>query len=89
MVGMLTHQDLEAIGNIIDEKLDKKLASLRSDVKSLKIDVNHLKKAVKELQKETKALRSDMNMIVRFFDNDITGVRRRVDRLEDYLRISS
>ena len=72
---MLTKEDLTAIGNLIDEKLDNKL-----DEK--------FKKELKPIKKELKQLRFDMDCIVKFFDNDIDGLRKRVDRLEDYLRLS-
>lgn len=94
---MLTQQDLEAIGNLIDKKLDEKLdkkfkeelAPIKMELKSLREDVNQLKKDTVYLRKELTEMRKDMKLIVRFFDNDITGVRRRVDRLEDYLHLSS
>lgn len=102
---MLTQEDLIAIGNLIDERLDRKfkqefepikveLRELRQDVNQLKRDVNELKTDVHQLKtdvhylkKETKYIRRDMNMIVRFFDNDIHGIRKRVDRLEDFLHL--
>ena len=109
---MLTQQDLEAIGNLIDKKLDEKfekelkpikaeLKSLRADmnelkrdvhqlkvdVNQLKTDVHELKIDVKHLKRESRNLRMDLNLVVKFFDNDITGIRKRVDRLEDYLRL--
>lgn len=83
MMGMLTQQDLDAIGNLIDKKLDEKLD------KKFKEELKPINSKLTNLHKEMIQFRKDLNMVVKFFDNDITGVRRRVDRLEDYLHLSS
>lgn len=83
---MLTQQDLAAIGDLIDKKLDEKF---RKELKPIKSELRSLRRDVNELKKDVHELRRDMNLIVKFFDNDITNVSRRVDRLEDYLQLHS
>ena len=46
-----------------------------------------LKKELKPIKSELKLIRKNMNLVIRFFDDEITGVRKRVDRIEDFLRL--
>ncbi len=76
---MLTQQDLAAIGNLIDQKLDQKLDEklkpITLELKDLRTDLNNL--------------RRDVNLIVKFFDNEVISIHKRVSRLKDYLHLHS
>lgn len=67
----LTHDDLQAIGNLIDTKLDQKL-----DKKFNEFEV----RLTKKMKQETKT-------IVNFFDKEYLGHDKRIKRLEKHLQL--
>lgn len=70
---MLTKQDLNAIGSLIDTKLQKGLAPLHSDIKNLQKDMTVVKKDVKKLRK-------DLTKTINFFDNSSISTREKVNK---------
>jgi exonuclease VII small subunit len=95
---MLTTQDLNSIGELIDEKIDplkedvsslkQGQDSLKQGQDSLKKNVTQLKKGQRELEKGQKELKNDINTMAKFFDDDYIKLRRRVDRIENHLNLS-
>ncbi|MEJ0030989.1 MAG: hypothetical protein WDO15_11700 [Bacteroidota bacterium] len=63
----LTKEDLEAIGNLIDEKLEKfdaeKLLPIRTDIHYIKCDIEVLKKDVSYLKYDVAVLKDDVQGI--------------------------
>lgn len=69
---MLTKNDLDQIGNILDKKLDEKLDSkLEAKLKPIKKDLRYLKKTVDILVERT--------------DREETNLGKRVTRVEKHL----
>jgi len=75
----LTNEDLNAIGTLIDQKLDKKLDTFEQkvDEKFKKSE----KKIIAQMKKETK-------QIVDFFDKEYLGHDKRIKRIENHLGMS-
>jgi len=74
---MLTKNDLNQIGKVIDgkldEKLDQKLKPIKKDLTSLKKDVKYLKKTV--------------DIIVANYDEADVKLERRVRKIEHHLAL--
>lgn len=70
---MLTKQDLNAIGNLIDTKLEKRLTPLHDDIKNLQEDMTTVKDDVKKLDKR-------LTKTINFFDNAETDTRSKVNK---------
>ena len=75
---MLTKQDLNAIGNLIDTKLEKGLAPLHSDIKNLQNDMSIVKKDVKKLDRR-------LTKTIDFFDNAELNTRSKVNKTRSEL----
>jgi septal ring factor EnvC (AmiA/AmiB activator) len=71
---MLTKDDLQAIDDILDTKLDKKLNPIESDIKSLKHDMQEVQK--------------DIRVMLAMLDRADVLLRQRVERIEEHLEIS-
>lgn len=83
---MLTKQDLQQIGNVIDEKLkpvNKNIASLTKGVSTLTKDVSTLKKDVAQTRNDVKVL------ISYYFDREYVELRKRIDRIEEHLNLDT
>ena len=77
---MLTKNDLDQIGQVVDEKLDGKLEPVRKDLGSLKSDLNYLKKKVNRIDRT-------VNSIVKNYDEGDVKLDRRVRKIEQHLAI--
>lgn len=84
---MLTQEDLIAIGNVVDKKLTQRFSE-QDEKWNKKLD-EKFKKELKPIKSELKKIRKDSNSIIKFFDNEIMGINKRVDRLEDYIQMPS
>jgi len=71
---MLTKQDLNAIGNLIDEKLDVKLAPVHKDIKVIKKDV--------------KKLRIDLDGAINFFNTEDLSTRSGLNKTRTELGLN-
>lgn len=87
---MLTKSDIEIIGNIIDDKIEPikgEIKILKNDVDVLKKDVSILKKDMKVIKKQINGIRQDINVIISYFERDHVRLSKRVDRIENHLRL--
>lgn len=65
---MLTSEDIQKIGEMMDKKLDQKLAPIKKDIRIIK---------------------ADLRTTISFFDTDISGLKKRVGRIEEYIGINN
>lgn len=73
---MLTKSDVKIISDLFDKKFDEKFEkSFTKHTKSVKEDIMQIRK--------------DQKLIVRFFDKEYLDLRKRVERIETHLRLSS
>jgi hypothetical protein len=80
---MLTKQDLQAIDNIIVKRTDE-IVTKRVD----EVVVKRINEMVPPLiQKELKPINKKIDLIISFFDREYTGLRKRVERIEDHLHL--
>ncbi len=77
---MLTKGDLSQIQKIVQSETRKIVQS-----ETRKIVHGELKPIISDIKK----IKSDISLIVRSFDRDYVVLRRRVDRIEDHLHLSS
>ena len=75
---MLTSEDLLAIGNIIDTKLEQKLEEKLEQKFDSKL---------KPINTRLRKIEKTLDVIVRTFDKDIIETKKRVDRIEDHLSL--
>jgi len=78
---MLDRNDLQLLGNLLDEKLvpiRADIAELKSDVSTLKSDVSALKSDVSALKSDVSALKSDVSVL----KSDVSELKVRVGVLE-------
>ncbi|HBC44555.1 TPA: hypothetical protein DCZ81_00085 [Candidatus Collierbacteria bacterium] len=74
--------------------IDKRLASMEKELKGLKpIDIDKrlasMEKELKAVEKKLIKLKKNDDTIIRFFDHEVMNTKKRVDRLEDHLHLSS
>lgn len=77
---MLTKQDLNSIGTLIDTKLKKGLTPLHSDIKNLQKDMTIVKKDVKKLRK-------DLDKTIDFFDKSNLSTRENLNKTRSDLSL--
>ena len=69
---MLTHEDLNAIEQIIQKSIGGDISSLKSDVSTLKSDVSELKTEVSSLNSRVTNLEADMKVVkVDLLENNV------------------
>lgn len=87
--------------NQADINLLKKTFATKNDLKPLKSDVREIKDDLKNfatkdgldtklkpIKKDIKKIKKDINTIVSFFDSEYLELKARVERIENYLKIS-
>lgn len=92
---MLTKQDLTAIRGIVKEEVktivkDEVKSAVQHEVKTIvrqEVD-NALRQELTPIKKDIKKIKSDIDIIVRSFDQDYVLLRHRVDRIEDHLQLA-
>lgn len=72
---MLTKQDLQSIGNLIDEKLDAKFTA----------EVSPIRKDIKTIKSRLKKVEKDLSTAINLFDGHIIDLEKRADRVDHHL----
>ncbi len=68
---MLTKEDLISIGEVIDQRLDKRLEPIAKDIKSMKSDLTKAQK--------------DIRVMLAVLDRADGELRKRIERIEEHL----
>lgn len=71
---MLTKDDLIAIGQVIDQRLDKRLKPITEDIKSMRSDLRKVQK--------------DVRVMLAALDRADVELYKRVERIEQHLGLS-
>lgn len=71
---MLTKDDLIAIGQVIDQRLDKRLEPITKDIKGIKSDLTKIQK--------------DVRVMLAVLDRADVELHKRVERIEEHLGFS-
>ncbi len=79
---MLTKSDVKIIGDLFDEKFDKKF-----DEKFDKKFESAFKKHTAPIKEDISQIRKDQKAIIRFFDREYLNLRKRVERIETFLKL--
>lgn len=84
---MLTKQDLGQIQKVVQTEtrtiVQQETRKIVREV--LQEELKPIKKDVSTLKEDVAQIRSDMKLIVRFFDREYITLRRRVERIETHL----
>ncbi len=83
---MLTKEDLTAIGEMLDTKLEQKLEEKLEQKLDQKLE-QKLDKKLKPIHKKLNKLQRDLTSTIRFFDNEHTNLAMRVRTIEDHLQM--
>ncbi|MEK7159883.1 MAG: hypothetical protein AAB702_00165 [Patescibacteria group bacterium] len=70
---MLTNNDLQQIGEVIDERLGKRL--------------NPIEKDIKDVKKRVKKIEKTVDVMIDQFDGEIVRTQKRVSRIENHLNL--
>jgi len=89
---MLTKSDLNQIKGLFKDvatREDLNNFATKEDLKSLakQSDLEIIKKDVKTIKSDTVNIRKDMKTVVSFFDREYLELRKRVERLEEVLKL--
>ena len=79
---MLTKEDLNAIGELIEVKLEEKLEQKLEQKLNEKLDIK-----LKPIHRKLNKLQKDLTSTIRFFDNEHTNLATRVRKIEDNLQM--
>lgn len=93
---MLTKNDLQAIKEIVDERLDsrleekfdKKLKPIKDDVENIKSDIEIIKKEIKpikSMQRSIRKINKNVSTMLDMLNTDDMRLQKRVKRIEDHL----
>lgn len=85
---MLTKDDLQAIQQIVKMEVKKEIKDgLAVGLKEIKKNIASLKTDMRCVKSDVRTLKQDVSYISREFDGHIIDTIRRVDRIEDHLRL--
>ena len=85
VVDMLTDNDLTKIDGLIE----KRLKPIKNEVASLgQMMDEKMEKRLKPIKDDVAHIRKDIKTMVGFFDREYLDLRKRVERIEGYLKLS-
>ena len=85
VIGMLTDSDLTKIDGLIE----KRLKPIKNEVASLgQMMDEKMEKRLKPIKDDVAHIRKDIKTMVGFFDREYLDLRKRVERIEGYLKLS-
>ena len=76
---MLTKTDINAIGTLIDEKLERKLES------KFNTKLNPIHDDVRIIKKDVKKLKRDVNGVIKMSDRGLLDLQKRTRKIEVHL----
>lgn len=82
---MLSKNDIQQIGQIVDQTIEKRLEPMREDVKSLKVDMTFVKKKLRGLQMKTSRIKNTLDVAIKMFDRNHVNHGKRLEKIEDHL----
>ncbi len=77
---MLTKDELEQIGKVIDTRLDAKLAPIKEQLAEQG-------KGIKTIKKSNNKIRKDVNVMLDMLNREDMQLHHRVKRIEDHLNL--
>ena len=97
---MLSKNDLEQIGKVVDQRLEKRLDQrltplemrfdhLETRFDQLEVRFDHLEKTTKSLKSDTRYLRKSINLLIEYVEEEDTKLKTRVGRIEDHIGLNS
>lgn len=85
---MLTKQDIELIGEVVDQTVEKRVEPLGKELVNLSKNLADFGKQLKVMNRKLNRVAKDVSWMSKEFDTEIVQTRRRVDRIEKHLGTS-
>ncbi len=79
---MLTQNDLQAIGKIIDNKFDSRLPLIENKLGLLET------KLTKKIDRLDKSMNRKLDVVISYFEHRDVDLEKRVDRIETHLSLA-
>lgn len=76
---MLTKEDLAAIAVLMDSKFKTELSPIHKRLNAIH---REMKKELKPIKSQLRTIQSGLDAVVRFFDNELVNIEKRVSHLE-------
>ena len=74
--------EVASLGQMMDEKMEKRLTVFGKEVDE------KMEKRLKPIKDDVAHIRKDIKTMVGFFDREYLDLRKRVERIEGYLKLS-
>ena len=84
---MLTSEDLQKIGDLIDIKLEQNLEQKLEQKLEEKLEAKFEQKLA-PIKKDLRLIKADLRATIKFFDDDVSHLKKRVGRIEEYIGIN-
>ena len=92
-MGVLTREDLAAIGQLIDERIDMRFTLFEERIEkrfvSIESRLSNLEKDIGIMKRDVRKLKKDMNVMLTAMDWADVELGKRVRRVEDHLGFSN
>jgi len=85
----LTKSDLQQIGNVVDERLGKRLTPVEKRLGNIEERLNPVEKGIKALRKDVRYLKKTVDIIAGNYDEGDVLLARRVKKIEEHLSLPS
>ena len=78
----LTKEEIQAIGEIVEKKLDARLSPIENDIKEMKSDIAQTKEDISDIKKDVEITREATNSLIEWADNVsvITQIKAPVEK---------
>ena len=74
--------EVASLGQMMDEKMERRLTTFGKEVDE------KMEKRLKPIKDDVAHIRKDIKTMVGFFDREYLDLRKRVERIEGYLKLS-
>ena len=74
--------EVASLGQMMDEKMERRLSTFGKEVDE------KMEKRLKPIKDDVAHIRKDIKTMVGFFDREYLDLRKRVERIEGYLKLS-
>lgn len=76
---MLSKNDIQAIGDIVTKRVDEVVTKRVNEIVDDKL---------KPIKTSLKKIKNTLDETIKFFDHDVTRLKKRTERIEDHLGLS-
>lgn len=85
---MLTKNDLQQIGSIMDERLEKSLGTIGQRLGTIEHRLDPIEKDLKYLKKKVNKMNKTLNIVAKNYDEGDIKLEKRIKRIERHMDIT-